>query len=49
MATIFEPSRRREPLTWHETISRASTYSFVIAALWAVAFVLFLLFGPHRP
>ncbi|HEY4939972.1 MAG TPA: hypothetical protein VII56_00980 [Rhizomicrobium sp.] len=49
MATIHEPSRHREPLTWHETISRASYYSFGIAALWAIAFVLFQLFGPHHP
>ena len=44
--------RRRtisEPLSLRETVSRASIYALCIAALWAVAFIIFLLSGVHHP
>jgi hypothetical protein len=38
-------SPRITPLTWRQTITRFSYYSLGIAALWALAFVLYLLSG----
>jgi len=37
------------PLTLRETIARFSSYSILIAVLWALAYLGFLISGMHRP
>lgn len=49
MTTVFDRFSHREPLSWRETISHASHYSFAVAALWAAAFVLWELYGAPHP
>ena len=48
--TTRQPERNvREKLNWRETARRGSYYFFGIAALWLVAFALFLISGIQAP
>ena len=49
MTTIDGRPAYSEPLTWRQTITRASYYSFGIATLWAATFVLWQIFGVPHP